>query len=60
MSHSIFGWGYPPGSEHDPDAPWNQKDSREEEDEDEEEEDPQERACEKADLARDREKDERP
>ena len=57
MSHSVFGWDYPPGCENDPDAPWNQKDDKEEGDE---EEDPQERACEKADAARDREKDERP
>lgn len=22
----IFGWDYPPGAEHDPNAPWNQSD----------------------------------
>lgn len=30
MSKSPFGWGYPAGAEHDPNAPWNQPDAEEE------------------------------
>lgn len=26
MGRNIFGWDYPPGAEHDPNAPWNQTD----------------------------------
>ena len=26
MSNRIFGWDYPAGAEHDPNAPWNQRD----------------------------------
>jgi len=24
MARSVFGWHYPAGAEHDPNAPWNQ------------------------------------
>ena len=27
MSRSVYGWHYPPGAEHDPNAPWNQKEN---------------------------------
>ena len=23
MNSNVYGWGYPPGAEHDPNAPWN-------------------------------------
>lgn len=26
MTRNPFGWDYPPGAEHDPNAPWNQPD----------------------------------
>jgi len=26
MSRNVFGWDYPAGAEHDPNAPWNQVD----------------------------------
>jgi hypothetical protein len=26
MKNFNFGWGYPPGAENDPNAPWNQED----------------------------------
>lgn len=26
MNRHPFGWSYPPGAEHDPNAPWNQVD----------------------------------
>lgn len=27
MREKIFGWGYPPGAEHDPNAPYNKHDT---------------------------------
>jgi len=29
MTKNVFGWHYPPGAEHDPNAPWNQVDPTE-------------------------------
>lgn len=27
MTRNPYGWNYPPGAEHDPRAPWNQKEN---------------------------------
>ena len=26
IDRDVFGWGYPAGAEHDPNAPWNRED----------------------------------
>tara|TARA_R110000868_G_scaffold3147_1_gene20905 strand:+ start:8419 stop:8619 length:201 start_codon:yes stop_codon:yes gene_type:complete len=52
---NVFGWDYPAGAEHDPRAPWNEKEERDEEDD--EGPSKEELAMEKADMAMDLAKD---